>query len=298
MSPNLTIIILSYNVRHLLTDCLESLYQDPASSNWQIIVVDNASTDDSVIHLKKHYPKVTLIKSDTNVGFSAGNNLAVSQIKTPYTLFLNPDTVVPPNTIPFILQYLTENPEVGAATCEVLLPNGKLDDSCHRGFPSPWNSFCHFTKLSKLFPSTQLFAGYNMTYLDLQTTHQIDSLTGAFMMMPTKVGKQLNWWDEDYFWNGEDLDFCMRIHQAGYKVMYIPDVSITHYKGSSGGYKDTSHGKHTVDQSTKIKAAKSSTQAMRIFYRKHYQSQNSAVLNYLVLSGIRLLERIRLSKIN
>lgn len=293
----LTIVILSYNVRMLLADCLNSLYADPESKGWEIVVVDNDSQDDSVKYVEKHYPKVKLIRSDRNLGFSAGNNLAVDEIKTPFTLFLNPDTVVPEGTIPEMLTFMKKNSDVGAATCKVLLPSGKLDDGCHRGFPTPWNAICHFGYLEKLFPTSALFTGYNLAYKGWDTIHEIDSLTGAFMLMPTSVGKQLNWWDEDYFWNGEDLDFCFRIKEAGYKVMYVPTVTMTHFKGSSGGYKSTSHGAKTANTNTKMLAAKSSTQAMRIFYGKHYQDQYPGWLSGLVLVGINLLEAYRLQKV-
>jgi GT2 family glycosyltransferase len=305
--PTLTIIILSYNVRELLANCLDSLCLDPDYKNWQIIIVDNASTDDTIKFLQNNYKtthrhndnsKIQIIESDKNLGFSAGNNLAISSIKAPYTLFLNPDTVVPKGTIPRILKYLHNHPDTGAATCKVLLPDGRLDDGCHRGFPNPHNAFFHFTKLSKIFPNSKFMSEYTHGHKSLNTIHQIDSLTGTFMMMPTELGEKLNWWDEDYFWNGDDLDFCYRIDQAGYKVMFIPDVTIIHYKGASGGYKPTSHGVQKVDKKTKIRTAKSSTQAMRIFYQKHYLDKYPRWMTWLTLLGITLLEKYRIYRIN
>ncbi len=321
MIPTLTIIILSFNVRQLLDQCLKSLFQDPQSKNWQIIIVDNASSDDTIKFLTKHYPvkklqnknvktprsnhtkkqrhnQILLITSPKNLGFAAGNNLAITHIQAPYTLFLNPDTTVPKDTIPFILNYLKHHPHVGAATCKIMLPTGRLDDGCHRGFPTPWNAFCYFGGLNQLFPSVKLFSGYTLSYLDTNTPHEIDSLTGAFMMLPTRVGEQLNWWDQDYFWNGDDLDFCYRIKQAGYSVMYLPKVQITHYKGASSGYKSDSHGKNKVAPEIKLMAARSSTQAMKLFYRKHYQQKYPTWFSHLVLSGIKLLESHRLNRQN
>ena len=327
--PDLTIIIISFNVRKLLDQCLKSLFNDPHSKNWQIIVVDNASSDDTVEYLKKHYRvippltkgrlggvsliisqnrnndttqqrhnKIQLIESDKNFGFSAGNNLATQYINAPYTLFLNPDTVVPQGTIPHMLQYIKQHKNVGAVTCKVLLPNKQLDDGCHRGFPTPWNSFCYFSGLSRLFPKTKLFSGYTLNYLNLNTIHEIDSLCGTFMLLRTEIGSQLHWFDQDYFWNGEDIDFCYRIKQLDYKIIYNPEVSITHYKGASAGYKKTSYGKNTASKNIRLLAAQSSTQAMKLFYQKHYHQQYPTWFSRMVFTGINLLEKQRINSIN
>jgi GT2 family glycosyltransferase len=356
----LTIVILNYNVRPFLVQCLKSLFKDPQSKNWRIIVVDNASTDDSVKYLKKHFAKkVTLITSDKNLGFSAGNNLAVKHIDTTHTLFLNPDTLVPQGTLPHMLKFMEENPQVGAVTCRVELPDGQLDDSCHRGFPTPWNSFCHFSGLAKIFPRTKLFTGYSLSYLlqeqsprtkepqglhtlnftnmdaspgvnGIQTApHPIDALNGAFFLLRTKVGQQLNWWDEDYFWYGEDLDFCYRIKQQGWQIYYVPQVKIIHFKGASSGLYQTSKESRELDISaeeprgldslepinmdpspevdrdqeplqpsrqTRLRSAQASTQAMRTFYRKHYQDKYPRILTFLTLLAIDILQKLRLRK--
>ncbi len=290
---NLSIVILSYNVRSLLANCLDSLLKDTDSVNWQIIVVDNNSQDDSVKYVKENYKDVLLIESDDNLGFSAGNNLAINKIDSNYVLFLNPDTVVEKGAISTTLRYLSAHPQVGAVTCRVELPSGKIDEGCHRGFPTPWNAFCHFSGLSKLFGKNRWFSGYTLGYKNFNEIHEIDALTGAFMMIPTSIGKQLDWWDEDYFWNGEDIDFCYRIKQLSLKIMYLPNVKIKHYKGSSGGYKRTSHGNHCVNKQTKILAARSSTQAMKIFYGKHYMQVYPRWLTWMSLQGINILEKIR-----
>ncbi len=292
IKSKVSIVILSYNVEKLLVQCLNSLLADSASDNWQIIVVDNNSQDNSVAAVRK-FGNVTLIKSEENLGFSAGNNLAVGEIQGQYTLFLNPDTVVDKGAIAMVERYLSAHPQVGAATCRVALPDGKLDNGCHRGFPTPWNAFCYFSGLGKLFPRSRWLAGYTLGYKPMDEIHEIEALTGAFMMLPTSVGRQLGWWDEDYFWNGEDLDFCYRIKKSGLKVMYLPGAKITHYKGSSGGYKSTSHGKNAVDKQTKLMAARSSTRAMKIFYDKHYRQVYPRWMTWMVIKGIGLLEQIR-----
>lgn len=268
MKTQLSIIILSYNVKKSLLDCLKSI---PQHRGWETIVVDNASTDGSA--------QLATIKNKTNVGFAAGNNIGIKTSSSPFVLLLNPDTVVYPKTIEIILEYVQSHPEVGAATCRVELPDGSLDYSCHRGFPDPFNSFLHFIGLKNL----SSYSGQQIP----NTIHQIDSLTGAFALIRRTAGDQVNWLDEDYFWNGEDIDFCYKLKEAGWKVMYIPHVKITHLKGSS--YKATPQ--------TRYRWALNSTQVMKLFYQKHLAQKHPFFINWLVYLGIFILEKIRIIKI-
>jgi GT2 family glycosyltransferase len=287
--PSLTIVILSYNVEKLLVDCLNSLFKSKTSSDlWNIIVIDNASSDNSVQAVRKFFPDIKIIKNKTNLGFSAGNNIALHQVKTDFVLLLNPDTVVYPGAIQTVQKYLEEHPDVAAATCRVELPDGTLDYSCHRRFPNPWNSFMYlFTGLGKK-------SSYAFSQIP-DSIHEIDALCGAFAMFRTDVGKKLGWFDEDYFWNGEDLDFCYRIKKASYKVVFIPEVKITHFKGSSSGLQKSAALK--VDPATKTKMALSGVGAMRIFYDKHYASSYPKPFNWLVYLGMWLLKTYRTLKI-
>lgn len=288
--PNeLSIVILSYNVSGLLKDCLKSIYsaQKPTDS-WQVIVVDNASSDDSVSMVKKNFPQVKLIVSKTNTGFSAGNNLALKKVSTPYTLLLNPDTIVYPDTISTVLKYVQGNPDVGAATCRVELPDGSLDYSCHRRFPNPANAFVYFfTGLAKK-------SSYAYTSIP-SGIHEIDSLCGAFALIRTSVGKDLGWFDEAFWWNGEDLDLCYRIKQSGYKIIYLPQVKIIHFKGSSSGLQKSAKSK--TSQETKIRTTLSGIKAMRIFYDKHYAQMYPVLFNWFIYTGMWVLRNYRQAKI-
>ena len=311
----LSIIIISYNTKELLEECLKSIQSSIISHQpltIEIIVVDNNSQDGSPEMINEqwimdnekkknksstinHQPlTIKLIKNQRNLGFAKANNQGIKIAKGEYVLFLNSDTIVPQNTIPFMLNYIKKHPKVGVATCRVELTNGSLDDACHRGFPTPWNTFCHFSGLEKLFPYTKVFSGYSLGYLDIRKTHEIDACAGAFMMVPRKVGKQINWWDEDYFWYGEDVDFCYRIKEKRFKIMFIPEVKIIHYKGASSGIKKT---KSKANLATKKRAMLASTQAMRIFYQKHYQGKYPWLIEKLVFGGIKTLERIRSWKV-
>ncbi len=296
MANELSIVIVSFNVKKLLLDCLESIYKNKKdTNNWQIIVVDNASTDGSVEAVEKKFPKVNLIKSPKNLGYARGNNLAVSVINSDYVLFLNPDTIIKGDVIQKTLNFLKENPKVGAVTCKVLLPDGKLDYSCKRGFPAPWSAFCYFTGLAKVFPNSKFFAGYTATYLDSDTTNEVECISGTFFMVRRLAAREVGWWDEDYFWNGEDIEFCFRLREKGWKIYYYPKGEIVHFKGSSSGLWKSA--KVSVSKEVKLRSAKAGIEAMRIFYEKHYLKNTPFVFRKIVLLGINLLEKVRLLKI-
>mgnify|MGYP001570445755 CR=1 FL=1 len=295
-NPNLSIVILNYNVKELLLNCLQSIFKNKGKENWQIIVVDNASSDGSVEAVKEKYeiasspsaPRnddvVELVENKSNLGFSAGNNAGVKKAKAPVVLFLNPDTVVVDGAIQKSLAYLLSNPDIGALTCRVELPDGKMDYSCHRGFPTPWNAFAYFSGLSKLFPHFPIFSGYTASHLDINNTHEIDCLTGAFLMVRKIAGDQINWWDTDYFWNGEDIEFCYSLKEKGWKIFFYADAKIIHYKGSSAGKE-------------KARTISHGASAMRIFYRKHYYEKYPPIFRDLILAGIKLLEHYRKAKL-
>lgn len=288
---DLSIIIVSYNTKDFLFRCLKSVFENaPKAYTWEIIVVDNASTDGSIDVIKSS--KLKIISNEKNVGFSKANNIGVKEAKGRYILFLNSDTVVYPNTLEQMIKFVDAHKEAGAATCKVKLLNGKLDDACHRGFPTLWNSFCHFTGLSRLFIGKKLFGGYNLGWIKLRKIHQIDACAGAFMIVRKEAGVEVGWWDEDYFWYGDDLDFCYRLKEKGWKIYFVPTVSIIHYKGVSGGIKKVSKNLTTADLKTKKLAQKARFEAMRIFYSKHYRDKYPKLLSWIVDKGIFLREKI------
>lgn len=294
--PELSIVILNYNVKDLLFNCLESIFRSKGKLDlWQIIVVDNASSDDSVEMVKKKFPEVEIVANKVNSGFAAGNNSAIPLIKAPVVLFLNPDTIINDHAIQKSLEVLLSNPDYGAVTCKVELPNGRIDYSCHRGFPTPWNSLMYFTGLAKAFPKSKFFAGYTASYLDINKPHEIDCISGTFLMVRKIAGEQIGFWDEDYFFNGEDIEFCFRLREAGWKIYYYPEVSIIHYKGSSSGLWTTAKVK--VEKGTKLIAATHAASAMRIFYKKHYYKKYLPLFRDFVLWGIKVLEHYRKFKI-
>lgn len=286
----LSIIIVNYNSAHFLKNCLLSLrHSTLPAKEYEIIIVDNNSKDNSLadaISIKDL--KLTIVKNDQNIGFAKANNIAIKRSIGEYVLLLNPDTILEKDTLNIMVQYMEENKKAAVASCKILLPNGDIDDASHRGFPTPWNAFCHFVGFGKIFPQSNFFNGYHLGYEDLDKIHEIDSCVGAFMLIRRHVGEELSWLDEDYFWYGEDLDFCYRVKQKGYKVMYVPLTKIIHYKGISSGIKNHSKELSTADTKTRQLATKARFAVMRTFYKKHYQHKYPSLLTTLVLSGIRL----------
>jgi GT2 family glycosyltransferase len=293
---SLTIVILSFNVKDLLRVAIKSVYDTYKGKNMQLIVVDNASTDGSEKMVTKEFPDVTLIKSATNTGFAAGNNLAKVKTLGEYVLFLNPDTQVKKNTINKCLEIINKNPVIGAVSCKVVLPTGQLDYSCHRGLPTPWNTFCYLFGLTKIFPKNKFFSGYSATYLDTDKSHFIDCISGTFLLTRKSVLNKVGWWDTDYWWNGDDIELCYKLKKAGYKIWYESSVEMLHYKGSSSGLWKT--GKYKVPDSIKKRTAISSSKAMSIFVEKHWRELGNWPVMQIVRLGIYVLTKYRLFMIN
>jgi GT2 family glycosyltransferase len=285
---DLSIIIVSYNTEKFLKECIDSLLECISKKiRYEIIVVDNASSDNSAESLRKHFPQIKLIVNKKNVGFSKANNQGVKASgECRYVLFLNSDTLMQKNTIEKMIKFMDTHKNAGASTCRLIMPNGKIDDASHRGFPTPWNSLSHFCGLEKLFPKNKFFSGYSLGWMNLEKIHEIDALAGAFMLVRRNAGEEAKWWDEDYFFYGEDIDFCFMLKQKGWKIYYVPDVFITHYKGISGGIKKISKEVTTASEETKKYVTKCRFNAMRIFYKKHYAQKYPRIVNLLVNTGI------------
>lgn len=296
---DLSIIIVNFNTGQFLKKCLVSIYKSLEKSklSFDVTVVDNDSTDESVKTVKNKFPQVQLIENQKNLGFSKANNQGIKIARGEYILFLNPDTIVPKETLPLMVKFMKENRDIGIATCRVELPSGKLDDACHRGFPTPWNAFCHFLGLGKLFPKSNYFNGYHLGYQNIDKTHEINACAGAFLLIRRQVGEGVGWFDEDYFWYGEDLDLCFRVKKAGWKIMFVPQVKIIHYKGIASGIKENSFLVSKASQETKILATKARFDVMRIFYHKHYQDKYSRLIRWLVLGVIEIKRRAALLQI-
>jgi GT2 family glycosyltransferase len=239
---------------------------------------------------------VRLIALDKNAGFSAANNRGTAVADGNFILYLNSDTVLSPRSLIEPLEYLKNHPETGAVTVYLTYPDGQRDPDNHRGFPTPWNALCHFSGLSRLRPADPRFNGYFQSYADFGQTHEVDVIAGSFMMMPHHLVDHLSGWDETYFFYGEDIDFCYRIKEAGFKIVYYPHVEVLHYKGASSGLRKESAAIAQPPKETRVKVARESVRAMKVFYRKYYQDKYPRWLTALVLGGIQIRGWLRILK--
>lgn len=287
-------IIVNYNTKDILLDCIKNL-QNSEHTDLEIIVVDNGSTDGSYEAVKENFPEVKAIKSE-NKGLAAGSNLGYSNATGDYILYLGSDAFPKENTISGMVEYFEANSSVGAATSKLVLRDGTLDMDSHRGFPTPWAAFTHFSKLNKIFPKSKIFNQYFLGWEDMSTTHEIDLLISHFMMIRRETLEKVGPWDETFFVYGEDVDMCYRIKQAGYKIMYLPQFETLHYKGASVGIRKQSQDISKSSKETRMKMSKERTKAMRLFYKKHYATEYPSFVTGFILFGIDLLEKIRLAQ--
>lgn len=291
----LSIIVLSYNTQDLLRNCLISLEKVKEELTFEVIVPDNGSIDGSVKMVKKEFPQFKVIKNKRNLGFAAGNNTARKYCQGKYILFLNSDTIVKKGVLKKTVRYMDKNPKVGALTCKLILPNGELDKDARRSFPTPWVSLTHLVlRLDKFFPTSPLFARYWYGYVSENKTHEVDVIQGAYFLSPKKLLDDLNWFDEEYFLDGEDIDICWRIWKKGKKIIYYPKVNILHLKGASKGKKQS---KRKVALKSRLKFRMAGVNSMEIFYRKRLWDEYPYILNIFVLTGIKLLKLARLVKV-
>jgi N-acetylglucosaminyl-diphospho-decaprenol L-rhamnosyltransferase len=286
--PSLAVVILNYNRADLLADCLASISTDPPHAALSIWVVDNNSTDGSVPLVQARFPQAELIVSPVNGGFAYGNNLALRAILAgpnlpDYIMLLNNDTVVPAGTLDALISYLETHPAVGCVGPKLLLPDGSLDLACRRSFPTPEVAFYRMTGLARLFPNSPRFARYNLTYLSPDVETEVDAIVGACMLLRRSVVAEVGLLDEQFFMYGEDLDWCYRIKQYGWKIIYYPRVVVQHYKRAASTRRA-------------LPSIRAFYDAMRIFHRKHYAATTVAPLNLLIEAGITVKELLALGR--
>lgn len=275
---NLSIVIVNYKTFDLTRDTINSIFKYSYPFTYEVVVVDNASGDDSLERLKDYFDdKVKFIASEENNGFAAGNNQALRQVNSDYVLLLNSDTVVWENTLEEIYNYMEKHDEVGACGCRVRLEDGNLDKACKRTFPNVKNSFFRLFHI----PNSSKDDNYNLTNLPDDEVYEIDCLTGAFMFIRKDALDEVGFLDETFFMYGEDIDLCYRIKKAGWKIIYFGKSSITHLKGASS-------------KKQKNKLIYEFYRAMYIYYRKHHADESSFIVNIVVYLGIGLLCTLKL----
>ena len=281
IGPLLSIIIVNYNVRDFLHHALVSLRKAMKGLRGEIIVVDNASDDGSIEMVRRRFPGVQLIASKTNLGFARANNLGLKRARGKYLLLINPDTLVQEDTLRVMIKFFEDNPDVGLAGCKVLNPDGSFQLACRRSFPRPWIAFTKMVGLSALFPGSRLFGRYNLTYLSPDETYELDAVSGSFMMIRREAYEHVGGLDEDFFMYGEDLDWCYRIQQAGWKNYYVHSTQIIHYKGES-------------TKRSNLNEIRTFYQAMHLFVQKHLSS--SRFFAFLIRLAITVSSRLAMLK--
>ena len=217
----LSIVIVNYNVKYFLQQCLYSVRAATQGLETDIYVVDNHSTDQSVEYLRPLFPEVTFIENTENVGFAKANNQALRICKGEYVLILNPDTVIGEESLRSLYFFMEDHPEAGALGLKMINGNGIFLAESKRSFPTPWVSFCKLFGLSKLFPNSPKYASYALPYLSPDEQHEVDVLCGAFMLMRHEALDKIGLLDEDFFMYGEDIDLSYRFIQGGYKNFYM-----------------------------------------------------------------------------
>ncbi len=283
----LTIIVVSYNTKDYTLKCLRSIKEQHHSlDDIEVIVVDNSSIDGSVEAIQNDFPWVILIKNKNNLGFAAANNIGLQKAKGKLILLLNSDTVLLYDTLDVMINIFAENKNIGAATARLELPDKSLDLASHRGFPTPWNALTYFLGLERIFPNTAIFSGYHQTFKDFNLIHEVDAISGACFFVRSQVVKQVGLLDERFFMYAEDIDWCIRIKEAGWKIYFNPNAKVVHFKKRSGREKENEIRGNLKASTIRMKTENHFYETMKVFYDKHYKNRYPKIVNQVVLFGI------------
>lgn len=271
----LSIVIVNYNVKHFIEQCLHSVYSALKGVDAEVFVVDNNSVDGSVALIKEKFPQVILIENKVNTGFSKANNQAIRVSKGQYVLLLNPDTVVQEDTFAKTISFMDAHPDAGGLGVKMVDGKGNFLPESKRGLPTPEVAFYKIFGLSKFFPKSKRFGRYHLTYLDKNKNHSIDVLSGAFMLLRAETLTKCGLLDEEYFMYGEDIDLSYRIILSGYKNYYFAETTIIHYKGES-------------TKKSSVNYVLVFYKAMAIFARKHFSQNRAKLFSFLIHFAIYL----------
>lgn len=266
---DLSIIIVNYNVKHFLEQCLHSVIKASKDITSEIFVVDNNSVDGSAQLVQENFPLIQFIENKENVGFSKANNQAIQLSKGKYILLLNPDTIVEEDTFSKVIDFMENHADAGGLGVKMIDGKGTFLPESKRGLPTPWVAFYKMFGISKLFPNSKKFGKYHLSYLNKNEIHEVDVLAGAFMLLRRETLDKVGFLDETFFMYGEDIDLSYRITLGGYKNYYYPETTIIHYKGES-----TKKGS--------LNYVKVFYNAMIIFARKHFSGGKANIFSILI----------------
>jgi len=271
--PKISIIIVNYNVREFLYQCIRSIQKSLADIFHEVIVIDNASVDGSVEMVRREFPEVIMYANQTNFGFAAANNIGLKQARGEFLVLINPDTIVREDTFRILLDFMRSRPDAGAATCKIINPDGSFSVDSRHSIPTPVTALWKLLGLNRLFPRSKIFGRYNMTYLDPEETNIVDAISGSFMMIRRAAYESTGQLDEDYFMYCEDIDYCYRINKLHWKIYYVPETSIIHYKGESTK-------KDNIDYVINF------NKSLYLFYKKHFHHNYISLFRWVILAGV------------
>ncbi len=276
MACDLSIIIVNYNVRHFLEYCLLSVRKASIGLQVQVIVVDNASTDDDHEWIAEQFPKVHLIKNENNQGFGKANNQGLQLADGEYVLFLNPDTIIPENTLHDCIAFFQEKKDCGAIGVQMMDGKGIFLPESKRSIPTPLVSFYKFSGLEKLFPKSKIFGKYALGYLDKNEVHEVPILAGAFLTARRSLLEKVGGFDEAFFMYGEDIDLSYRLqHNTGFKNYFLGTVRIIHFKGESSK-QNTLHYNKIFNE------------AMQVFVQKYHTKIGAFLMSTSIQLGTKM----------
>jgi GT2 family glycosyltransferase len=272
--PRLSVIVVSYNCRGLLLRCLQTVEAERRHIPLELILVDNASSDGTVEEVRRLHPWVRLVAADSNLGFARSNNDALRMARGEHVLLLNPDTEVREGSLAAAVERLEADPGIGMLGVKLVTPDGGLDHACKRGFPTPSSSLWHFLGLSRARPHSPRFAAYTAGHIGPDEESPVDAVNGAFMLVRRQALDEVGLLDERFWMYMEDLDWCYRFWERGWRVLYWPGAEVVHVKGGS---------------STKLRSWRANRafhHGMWMFYAKHYARRRSPVVTAAVWLGV------------
>lgn len=270
----LSIVVLNHNSGSMLVDCLDSVFADPLPFSTEIIIPDNASTDDSVARAVRRWgDRIVVLHNGANNGFSWGNNRGIAVSSGRYVCLLNPDTIIHRGTFARLVDFMESHPRAGFAGPKVLNKDGSFQLSAKRSIPTPFDAMSRALCISKLLPNSKRFARYNMTYLDPDVTQQVDACTGCCMLARREMLDQIGTLDEGYFIYCEDVDWFVRAKTANWDVWYVAEAVIEHHHAYSASFR-------------KRQAVVDFHKSMIRFYRKHYATRYPAMLNGMIYMSV------------
>jgi len=278
-SLDLSICIVNWNAESFLVDCLNSILKAQPALDYELVVVDNASTDQSVRRVKNLFPRVHLIVSEKNVGFAAANNLALGQTSGRYRLLLNPDTLVMPGSLEAMVEFMDSNQKAGACGCRLFHPETGRVEASARPRATLTALLWHLSYLDLILPTARVFNRYRMTYPSASKPQPVDWVTGACLMARNKIFRDVGSLDENMFMYWEDAEWCYRIKQEGWEIYFLPSVKIAHYRGQSSRLRNKTQATSLSGWSTRQYAA-----SLIYFYNKHFGKCRAYLLRLIIIA--------------